>query len=313
MIKFGIFDAAQLKTNESIKGLFGGEKRISITLYEDAVRDPALSPWAEKILKFFADERGVYKRTYSNRFEVFDDLVVNAFKSTFDSSQDLIIHDVGVADARSSCDLFKKLDPLFHKLAFFASDPDTEITIFQHNRIRVSQSKQGALLEVVWPPFVFNQGKSDLFWHYPVNALLNIFLRKLVLPSILEKGRTGKTPSKSVTLFCPEALKLAASHPHFKLLAYDMNETLASLPFVQADAVRIMNVLNQDYFSDEDIQKYGRRLLSTLKENGLFVIGSNGEPGSLVHGGIYVKKGEKLSPLVRSGDGAVIEKLGFLI
>jgi chemotaxis methyl-accepting protein methylase len=53
--------------------------------------------------------------------------------------------------------------------------------------------------------------------------------------------------------------------------------------------VRAMNVLNDSYFSAEQMRKILLNVHNSLKNNGLFIAGSNQDPGSPVSGAVFSK------------------------
>jgi CheR methyltransferase, SAM binding domain len=92
---------------------------------------------------------------------------------------------------------------------------------------------------------------------------------------------------------------LAKRDRRFRLLDHDL---LAGAPFpVPVDVVRVMNVLNSSYFSDQDLARTVGRIFDSLGEGGLLVVGSNEEAGSQVRGAIYRKVNGGFAELARSG------------
>ncbi len=68
-----------------------------------------------------------------------------------------------------------------------------------------------------------------------------------------------------------------------------------------------MNVLNQSYFSNEDFPKIIQHIYDGLKDNGLFITGSNQEANSTVDGAVYKKNKNGFSLVWTSGKGSQIQ------
>src|SRR5262245_13144813 len=109
MIKTGLYRLEQLSSSAKTRGFFGGTRRVSITLYEKLDGMKEAQEWAEQILFSYCDARGIYKRTYACRFDQFDDMAIDCLGQAFPASRTLTMHDIGVSDARTACDLFHKL------------------------------------------------------------------------------------------------------------------------------------------------------------------------------------------------------------
>src|SRR5689334_5266170 len=108
MLKTGVYNLAQIDAGK-FKSFLGGDKRISVTLYEKILSRPDAEHLAERILLLFTDERGAYKRTYSNRFAEFDLNCLQIINENFAKDLDLKFHDAGISDGRTAVDLFIKL------------------------------------------------------------------------------------------------------------------------------------------------------------------------------------------------------------
>jgi hypothetical protein len=70
-----------------------------------------------------------------------------------------------------------------------------------------------------------------------------------------------------------------------------------------------MNVLNRDYFSEEQLRKAIENIAVSLNAGGLLITGSNTEAGTTVNGGIYQKKGARFERLGASGSRSQVDAL----
>lgn len=306
MIKTGIYELVQVKQGfKFFKGLFGGEKKLSITLYDQILNEPNAEELAERILQLFADERGAYKRTYAKRFEEFDNEIINLLKQTFSQQEALLIQDVGVSDARTSVDFFVKLANIFKNLKFEASDYNPKVYIIEQNNIKLTLSHTGKLLEVVWPPFVFNFIKRDSYKHYPFNHIIRFIVYFFKIRKILNDYKLGVVKARELLLFAPNAINLAKQDQRFNLLQHDLMQPFNNCSHI----IRAMNILNISYFSESEFNKILNNIYAGLVEQGLLIVGSNQEAGSIVHGGVYKKTNNNFEKIWQSGNGAAIDDL----
>jgi hypothetical protein len=301
MFKTGIYKRSQLpRAGET---LFRRElKNLSITLYDQLAGLPGGDEQAERVLQLFADERGSYKRTYGRRFEEFDQQVLARMETKFSPAGPLRVEDVGVSDGRTSCELFRKLVARYPQLCFRASDYDAEVFVIEQGRTKVTLSHAHRVLEIVYPPFVFNISKRDSYRHYPLNHVVRSIIDRLIVRGLVARYLAGQVSPHRIALFAPEALELAAQDSRFQLARHDLLAPLATPGKV--DLIRAMNVLNLSYFGRADIQMVLSNMHTALRDEGWLVTGSNDEAGSLVHGGIYQRSPAGFDAVWESGNGS---------
>jgi len=299
MIKTGLYRLDQLSSLRKTRGFFGGTRRASITLYDKlaSVRDG--EKWGEQILALFSDGRGAYKRTYGRRFDEFDALAIRHISEGFQAERALVIHDAGVSDGRTACDLFRVIAARFQNVTYYASDCEPVLSILRLGRITATLNQKGQILEIVLPPFVFNTIKPENFRRYPINYLFFQIARKLCVLRVSAAQRSGTIRASPLSLFCADAIQLANRDRRFRLLGHDL---LAGARFgVPVNVVRVMNVLNSSYFSEKELAQIIGRIFGSLRDGGLLVVGSNEEAGSQVRGAIYRKVSGGFAELTRSG------------
>lgn len=305
MLKFGITDLIQIKNKKQLKTFLNKDKKISITLYENIKSFPEADELAEHTLFLFSDERGAYKRTYQKRFEVFDTQVLDLLKEVFVNSDSLYFHDVGVSDGRTALDFFEKLSQEFSQIHYFASDYNPSVYILEKGRTKVTISHTGKILEIVFPPFVFNKIKSDNFFYYPLNHLVCFFIELFPVRSIMKQYNQGRLKPTELLLFAPIVLQKVKKDDRFMVGQHDLLKSFGKTVHI----IRAMNVLNLSYFSTEEFQRVIENLYKGLKEGGILITGSNQEAGSLVHAGLYQKKGNRFKKLFQSGESSPVEFL----
>jgi chemotaxis methyl-accepting protein methylase len=308
MIKTGIYKIQQLN-KKNIKSFLGKLKNISITLYDQIIDEPEREKLAELILLSFSDDRGAYKRTYEKRFEEFDEHVINILKKIFKNNLLLTIHDVGVSDGRTALDFFAKISTEFVNIQYIASDYSPLIYVVEKEQLKVVFSHTGEILEIVYPPFVFNKIKRDGYLFYPINHMVRLFVEYFFVRFLADKYHKGLIAAKKILLFSPKVLQKAQDDHRFKLCQHDLLKLFDS----SADVIRAMNVLNELYFSVEEFKLIIKNFYGNLKDGGVLIAGSNQDAGSQVHGGVYQKTVTGFKKIFQSGDGLFIEPfiLGF--
>ena len=309
MFKFGFSDISQFSKKTDFKGFFGGQKKISVTLYENLKDCPDREAIEEQILMFFADEHGTYKRTSCSRFVDFDRDMIQQMVAQFSSSETIFIKDVAVSSARTSHEFFTRASAAFPQINMNATDYDPYFYVVEEGRIRLSFSSKGNLLEIVYPPFVFNEIKRDSYLYF-LNHLVRAAIKFIAVRPLLAAYKSKKKTSHRVPLFCQEALTLANNDKRFTLGQHDILESFAG--DCNVNVIRAMNILNLDYFHLEQIQLALINISDALCEGGLFGFGSNSDAGTVVNGGIFQKLGNKFRVLKLSGDGPHIQILKMI-
>jgi hypothetical protein len=304
MIKTGLYKLQHLKKRD--KTLFRrAPKNVSITLYDQILNQPGADEFAERILLLFSDERGAYKRTYHKRFEAFDRQSIEILKEIFINSEHLSFHDVSISDGRTAVDFFEKIAVEFPHIHYFASDYNPSVYVLEKGTMKVTLSHTGKILEIVFPPFVFNTIKPDRFLCYPLNHFIRLFVKYCLVLPLIKKYQQDIIKAKVLLLFSPKALELASRDDRFQLGQHDLLE-----PFKKpVHIIRAMNILNPSYFSKNEFSIVINRLYQGIEDGGLLMTGSNQEADSLVHGGLYQKNGHTFKKLLQSGNGSPVEHL----
>jgi hypothetical protein len=305
MLKFGIHALNQIKDTKRLKTFFAKDKNISITLYKHIQGYPTADMLAERILLLFSDERGAYKRTYQKRFEKFDKSIISILKKTFITSDHLMFYDVGISDGRTALDFFEKMALAFPNVQYVASDYNPTVYVVKKDKVKVTLSHTGKILEILFPPFVFNKTKMDRFIFYPLNHIIRFFVEIFVVRPLMKEYKKGLVQPEELLLFAPRVLHCAEKDKRFKLRRHDLLSPLEG----QACIIRAMNVLNISYFSESEFMIVIKNLYLGLKEGGLFITGSNQDAGSIVHGGVYKKYDGGFKKIFQSGNGSPIDHL----
>jgi hypothetical protein len=301
MLRTGIYQLAQIQQGDSLKDCYGLERPISLTLYDQIQTLENPQEWSERILKFSTNERGAYKRTYSDRFEAFDYEANKLIQSSFASDSLLRLHDLGVSDGRTACDYYQKLATIYPQLEYLASDYDSQVQVYEQGKYRLTFSEQGIPLELVAPPFVFSLVKPVSWKRYPLYRLVLAYYTKRCLPDLLRESAANPEKRHKISLFGYPAQQLAATKTNFHLLTYNILD-----PFTHAaglHVVRAMNVLNRSYFNESERQQVIGNIHASLLEGGLLVSGSNQEADSPVDGGVYRRTARSFQAIESFGAG----------
>lgn len=304
MLKTGVGSVSNILKND--KTLFRKElKNVSITLYDQAVDEPNASELTERILLMFADGRGAYKRTYAKRFEVFDNFVIEYLTPAFPEDECLKVHDAGVSDGRTAIDFFEKISQCFPNVKYAASDYDPKVYVLENGKCKVTLNSFGKVLEITFPPFVFNMIKRDSYKYYPLNHLLRIILHYFYCVPLLNKYKRGLIKAKEIMLYAPKVLQCMQNNRSFCLEQHNL-----LTPFKeQVNIIRAMNVLNVSYFSEVEFKTIIKNIYNGLLDGGYFITGSNQESDSLVHGTVYQKTNGRFQSVCKSGDGSPMQAI----
>ena len=307
MIKTGIYDISQLAGSPRLKSLFGRDRVISVTLYDQILDLPNADALSERTLLYFSDERGVYKRTYAHRFEQFDSQLLLLMAEEFNPQDPLILADVAVSDGRTACDLFERLAPHFPRIAHYASDYGPRILVLREGRLTVTLSRNNRILETVWPPFVFSAMTPENPLYYPLNQAIRFFVKRLLADPLRAKYLAGQIKASELQLFSMRALNLSRKEGRFHLGEQNILEPLTTPE--PAHIIRAMNVLNASYFGPSDMNQILGNFHNALRLGGWLVTGTNEDADSIVHGGIYQKTATGFEKVWQSGNGPVAEPL----
>ena len=301
----GITSFQDLCKRGNPKNVFGDRKKVSIELYEEALKSKVQKKVGEEILLEFAVCNGVYKRTYENRFKDFDAKVLSFVKKI---KAPLKVHDMAVSDGRTACDFFNQL-AVYEDMTYHASDYGSTVHILKDGRAKIVVDHTNAICQFICDPFVLIHHfyKREVVL-YPLNFLVKLWLRFVKAPKIMQKFKAGALkPTKTIRLFCPDALALEKEDKRFSLLDHSI---LSPSPLKQRqNFIRFMNILNPGYFSSAQSQAIIQHVFDALEEGGLMVVGSNQGQNTQVHGGVYQKEKTGFKCLWQSGDGGYAKKV----
>lgn len=312
MLKLGVCDAADLDLR-ALRGFLGRNKFVAATLYPAlAASDrPDRDELLERILFRFPTRNASLKRTQSARFEAFDAAFLERFRASLVPGRSYAVHDAGVSDGRTAVDFFRALAALPGlDFRFFASDYAPEVTAVEDAGSRLAlvlDPVSEELLQIVWPPFVFNVPKGESPLLYPLNHLVRRWLLAGRVPALLARWRAGDpgVRATAIRLLHPSVSALEAGDPRFRFERHDL---LAPAPR-RYDVVRAMNVLNRSYFSEADLARAVAHVADSLPPGGWFVVGANQDRGSTVNGAVYRRTPQGFERVLAHGAGSEIDAI----
>jgi len=252
---------------------------------------------------------GVFKRTSEERMAAFDNAAITIVNNLHYRRKPLVVHDMAVSDGRTACDFFLRLSAgLDDWIEFYATDVCLKVIAVREpgRRTTVVVDDNNNVLQLMRPPFVLPMRGIES-WLFPTNRLLRIVLMHTTAKRVLERCKSGdeELERREVQLVCREARRLLEECKNFHLDEYDVFEKAPRSYFL----VRAMNIFNLSYFPESAIAAALINVYESLEEQGLFIVGSNGDAGSTVDGGIYEKRGGGFSCVYSSGKGSAIDNI----
>ncbi len=185
----------------------------------------------------------------------------------------------------------------------YASDYDPYILVIESGRTRIVLNSEGIPLEVTFPPFVLNliiqQGK-----YYPLNRLLHFILENTLIKKMIIRYKKGLMRADKRLIFSPKAMMLAKKDARFHLMQHNL---LKASPLSRpVNVFRAMNILNLSYFTSDEFKIVIGHIFNALSDHGLFLMGSNQDSNTTVHGGIFLKTRDRFQEIGQSGDKSPI-------
>lgn len=305
MIKTGIYTIDGL-INKKKTDFFGKTKNVSISLYNE-LRDSNL-PNKESLQDFVfqsAKLNRFYKVTYKNRFDELDKLINEVISEHYKNSVgEIKIHDAAVSDGRTSVEWYDALENQSNQFCLTASDLCSELKLLKKKRIQLVFDTDDILLQVVVPPFVLVETKSEQRFYLINKALAYYYFKKF--KNISKKANHLKRFNKSVlTQIHPTCLSYMKSKRNFKYVYHNLFD-----PFLEKyDVIRVMNVLQQAYFSDHENFQILKNIFNSLNKNGLLITGSNDVTKSPINASIFIRKDNGFSLKKIINDGSRIHDL----
>lgn len=222
-------------------------------LCSETVSDEVIDSFSEKVSVFKFGK--TFKTTQSNRHKLSNLLIKEKL-----SDQIPTILDIGASDGVTSLDLIKKIP--FNK--FYVTDLNLHIYFTRcHNKVFFYNESNECILAVS-EKFVYYLCESPSLWIFRV-----IFG---YLKSQYNSVATSDNRFNKVDLIHPELIKLANKDARVIIKRFNIfDKWNDSVP----DLVKVANVLNRVYFSDEQIKLAVNNIFSLLNIGGRVLIIDN--------------------------------------
>ncbi|HMO61156.1 MAG TPA: hypothetical protein PKC39_01630 [Ferruginibacter sp.] len=234
---------------------------------------------------------GIYKTTKAKRFVDIDTQLTALLKPGVIYK----IHDVAASDGITSVDLYNTLKAAGINLELHMSD--------KFSVIYCEKKWYGALYKDADAAVLY----ADFF---SIQASRYIISRRYILSRLLGFLFPQKSPlkptDKEVHMLNPKTRSLI-NEGKISFSYYDIFEVHANAE--EYDVVRCMNVLNHNVFADETIVQGALNLVSTIKENGFFIIGRTEENTGQNRVTIFRKKQNELELVININDGSEVKNL----
>jgi len=300
LLKFGIDTIEQLHSElESPSNLW--IRQVSIPLLLEVDRDDLPPAYRERILLELADDRGAYKRTYRNRFDIFDRELCDRLVGC-EHTGGLKVLDCGVSDAGTAVDFFRSILDRNFEVDYLATDYDPQVMFAEIFGGRLTVTSSNDPLQLSFWRFVFSFTKPDSWIKLPLNRLIAEALLRTLVRRTLMRIELGETQITQVSLFGGDALSLSKTDNRFKLGQLDIRQDFPSTGY---NVIRMMNVLNPKYFTPEEFDQIVRNVEFSIEEGGYFAFGSNEDAGTVVNGAILKRVGARWEQQFVSGSGPI--------
>lgn len=235
-------------------------------------------------------KNGIYKTTRANRFIDVDNELV-ACLNTYHS---YAVHDVAVSDGITSVDLYNK---------FAANNIKTSLNISDKFATIYAENKwYGATFKDAEGIVLYN----DFFGIQAYRATSVRFIISKLMGYLFPAQSKLKVTDAAILMLNPKTTQLM-NEGKITFRPYDIFEKGTDAG--RYDIVRCMNVLNYKVFPDDAIIKGVANLASTVKEEGLFVLGRTQDGTGINNASIFRKKGNALQLVKELNSGSEVKFL----
>lgn len=279
----------------------------------------------EKLMPHVRLSSGVYRTTYRQRFRALNPVVNNLLRQSFSPSQNLRIEDWAASDCLTSAEWAEELFPLFPHLEFVASDL---LLFLLEVKKKASQQRfilepDGTPLQYVRPPFVvrLSQPEPKLFlWNWLLARKAGKAWKRLrssiqlPSPSSLAGGTVESANGfelRKLPVIHPEALGLAKRNSQFSVRSHSAFEPSSQ----SCNVIRTMNIYNRAYFSEDRLREGARAVLSSLANDGIWIVGRTEDEAATSHNVTIFRKRDSgvVEVVERVGRGSEIEELAMRV
>lgn len=216
--------------------------------------------------------KGTWKSTCSHRHQFADEVLLDLCRG----SRPIIV-DIGVSDGVTSLELIEKLSGQFE--IFFATDRALDVFYVEDKGRVYFYEREGVCIVMSTRKLVVYADPAAWF---PFTWIARRVLRRApacVAPHV-----------KQLCLIQPDLRRMSTEDPRIVLREYDIFRPWSG---PAADVVKVANLLNRDYFSDEQIHVALTNIRGMVKEGGRVIVVDNPAKG-LERVSVFVREGDML-------------------
>lgn len=257
---------------------------------------------------------GTTRTTFRHRFQDLDETATAVMQRLFSASAELRVEDRAVSNGLTSVEWAERLLPLFPGLVYEASDLVLyllELTL-DDGSIYITEAN-GTPLQYIRPPYVVPLnylGARRFVVNRMIAALALRRYRRLGLPEHWMSTETGAGYRvRKISFIHPEATSLLSRSERFQFKTRSVFETTAAER--AADVVRTMNILNFDYFSEQQLTDAAIAIFRSMRPGGLWIVGRTLQEDFSNHVSLLQHQPEGWKLLERLGQGSEIEALAL--
>ncbi len=235
-----------------------------------------------KVISLYSNNNNTSKTTYGGRFVDLN----NVLLKLIDNRKIIKIHDVAISSGVTTADLYNFLINNNINAQIDASDSFSTIEYYGDN-IKYFFDTNNNLIQIYFFRLFLGLKISNYF-----------FISKLFF-LLLKISKNTKQKRKKIFLFDKEFHKYYSSNQinYFDFDLFDINHSNTKYDFI-----RVMNVLNLIYFTNQQIIFAVKNLIESLEDNGIILIGRTSLEG-INNATFYTKNNNKLISIKSINNG----------
>jgi hypothetical protein len=307
MLRFGIYKADQYARMGAERRLCGSQVAFNLLKLPD-------DPTPEQV-RIFEDisftlrtTNGIFRTTFPGRFRDVDTMTLELLKASPPKSL-LLVQDRAVSHALTAWEWADMLFRTVPDTEFIASDIVLfllDLTISDNERFIVEPD--GTPLQYIRPPFVLSL--HDEPRRFPLNRLLaRLAWRRFELLDLpqgwIENGPGNGYRLTKIPYVHPSAVAFSKQNPRFQL----RTQSVFDITPGACDILRTMNILNNSYFSPEQLAQGIEAAHRSLRPGGIWITGRTLEEDFSNHVTFFDRQDTGWKVRRRIGGGAEIESL----
>ena len=206
-----------------------------------------------KVISLYSNNNNTSKTTYEGRFDDLNHILLQLF----DNKNTIKIHDVAVSSGITTSDLYKFLIKNNINTEIDASDRFSTIEYYGNN-VKYFFDSNNNIVQIYFYNIFLGLKISNIF-----------FISKLFF-YLIKIFRNNNENRKKLFLFDKDFFELFNQK---KIHYFDYDLFDLDIPEKKYNFIRVMNILNLIYFTEDKIVFAVKKLMESLEENGIMLIG----------------------------------------